>query len=459
MLKTPQIADRSSCAAPHVAALGRHYKWEMLALLCLAYFFHQGDRAIYGIVVSSIQSELNLTSQQVGIVGSALFLTLALVTPVAGYLGDLFNRKWIITGSLIFWSVATSLTGLVTGLPGLIAFRSVATAGGESFYAPAACSLMAAMHRETRALALSIHQGALYVGVMVSGFLGGWIAEQWGWRSAFYLFGAGGIVLGLVFIWRLKEAPRERDGRGREGDTSPMKEAPRGEPAEVGDRVSPREAYGALFRTPTALLATVGFTAIVFVNNAYMIWAPNFLEEKFQLTLTEAGGRSMFYHHIAALFGVLVGGRLSDLMVLSRPQFRLQLQAASILLAAPMLVAMGLADSLAATCAAMAGMGLFRGLCESNTQATLFDVIPPRYRASAVSVMVMIAFVIGSTSSWLLGCCRDQFGRIDGLSYGFAGFSLVYVAGGLAFLAALLWTFRRDRYVEGDATAQNTVTK
>ena len=44
-----------------------------------------------------------------------------------------------------------------------------------------------------------------------------------------------------------------------------------------------------LFRTPTALLATVGFTAIVFVNNAYLVWAPNFLEEKFQLSLTEAG--------------------------------------------------------------------------------------------------------------------------------------------------------------------------
>ncbi len=429
MLKRPQTADCSAPNAPRKAALGRFYKWELLALLCLAYFFHQGDRAIYGVVVSSIKSELNLSGQEVGLVGSALFLTLALVTPIAGYLGDLWNRKWIITGSLIFWSGATALTGVVSGLPGLIAFRSVATAGGESFYAPAACSLMASLHRETRALALSIHQAALYIGVMVSGFLGGWIADQWGWRSAFYLFGGGGIVLGLVFVWRLKEVPR--DGH-----------------APSGTRVSAREAYGVLFRTPTALLATAGFTAIVFVNNAYMIWAPNFLEEKFQLTLTEAGGKSMFYHHIAALVGVLIGGRLSDLMVPTRPQFRLQLQSISILLGVPLVAAVGLATDLATTCAAMAGMGLFRGLCESNTQATLFDVIPPRYRASALSVMVMIAFIIGSTSSWLLGCCRDAFGQVQGLSYGFAGFSLVYLAGGLSFLAAWRWTFHRDRYVE-----------
>ena len=424
----------------------KHYKWELLGLLFLAYFFHQGDRAIFGIVLSSIKADLGLTDQQVGMVGTVLFLTLALMMPIAGYLGDIWSRKWIITGSLVFWSTATMLTGFVSGLPGLIAFRSVATAGGESFYAPAACSLIGALHRETRALAMSIHQASLYLGVMVSGFLGGWIADHWGWRSAFYLFGSGGIALGLVFVWRLKDVPREKGDKsnyqGSKLDLSPF------------SRVAPMEALGVLFRTPTALLATVGFTAIVFVNNAYVVWAPNFLEEKFRLSLAEAGGLSMFYHHLAALIGVLAGGRLSDAMVRSRPQFRLQLQTASILLGAPMLAAMGLAGSLSATCAAMAGLGLFRGLCEANTQATLFDVIAPRYRASALSMMVMLAFLVGSTSSWLLGCSRGLFGQAHGLSYGFAAFSLAYLLGGIAFFIALTRTFHRDRYIEAPTSAQ-----
>lgn len=423
----PAPADTVYAAYGH----HKHYKWELLALLFLAYFFHQGDRAIFGIVLSSIRGELHLTDEQLGMVGSVLFLTLALMMPIAGYLGDIWNRKWIITCSLVFWSSATMFTGAVRGLPGLVAFRSVATAGGESFYAPAACSLLAALHKRTRALALSVHQASLYLGVMVSGFLGGWIADHWGWRAAFYVFGGCGILLGGVFVWRLKEAPRE--------------DVPSGQPSA---RVGPIEALGVLFCTPTALLATCGFTAIVFVNNAYLVWAPNFLEEKFQLSLTEAGWSSMFYHHLAAMIGVLVGGRVSDVMVLRRPQFRLQLQTSSMLLAAPLIAAVGLGGTLAVTCAAMAGMGLFRGLCESNTQATLFDVVPPRYRASAVSMMVMVGFLVGSTSSWLLGNCRTLFGQAHGLSYGFAAFALVYLAGGLAFLAALLFTFHRDRYVE-----------
>jgi sugar phosphate permease len=430
MLNTP-TTDRPTESASPACGHHRHYKWELLGLLFLAYFFHQGDRAIFGIVLSQIRGELHLTDQQMGMVGSVLFLTLALMMPVAGYLGDIWSRKWIITGSLAFWSTATMLTGVVSGLPGLIAFRSVATAGGESFYAPAACSLLAALHKRTRALALSVHQASLYLGVMVSGYLGGTIADHWGWRSAFYVFGACGIVLAGVFVWRLKDAPR--DG---------------GSPTAAPTRIGPVEALGVLFRTPTALLATAGFTAIVFVNNAYLVWAPNFLEEKFHLTLAQAGWQSMSYHHLAAMVGVLVGGRVSDLMVVRRPQFRLQLQSTSILLGAPMILFVGLGSSLAVTCAAMAGMGLFRGLCESNTQATLFDVVAPRYRASAISMMVMIAFLVGSTSSWLLGWCRQAFGQDHGLSYGFAAFSLVYLAGGLAFLAALLFTFHRDRYLE-----------
>ena len=134
------------------------YRWELLTLLCGAFFLHQGDRAIFGVVLSSIQADLRLTDSQLGMVGSALFLTLAFMMPLAGYLGDVCSRKWIITVGVIFWSGATAITGMAEGMIGLIVFRGVATAGGESFYAPAAYPLLATFHQRTRALAMSVHQ-------------------------------------------------------------------------------------------------------------------------------------------------------------------------------------------------------------------------------------------------------------------------------------------------------------
>ncbi|MEI7731135.1 MAG: MFS transporter [Verrucomicrobiota bacterium] len=410
----------------------KHYKWELLALLFCAFFFHQGDRAIFGVVLSAIKTDLQLTDSQLGLVGTVLFAMLAVMMPVAGYLGDVWNKKRIIIGSLMFWSAATMCTGMAGGLMGLILFRSIATAGGESFYAPAAYPLLAEHHTRTRAFALSIHQSSLYIGVMVSGFLGGYIAERWGWRSAFYLFGGGGIVLGMILMWRLQ---------------NPAAAETPGTPAVV-ERETVWQSLGVVFRSPSALLLTTGFTAIVFVNNAYVVWAPVFLQERFGLSLTKAGGYAMFYHHVAALVGILIGGRLSDYMATTRPVFRPQMMCTAMLLGAPIIFYMGQADTLWLACGTMAGFGLFRGLYEANTHAALFEVIAPRHRASAIGITVMLAFLVGSLSPWMLGRFRESFPAGKGLGYGFSTLSAAYVLGGLAVLSAVVFTFNRDRHRE-----------
>ncbi len=411
----------------------KNYKWELLALLSAAFFFHQADRAIFGVVLSSIKSELGLTDSELGLVGTSLFITLAVMVPVAGFLGDRFSRKWIVTCSLLFWSVATTVTGFARGLFSLVAFRSVATGGGESFYAPSAYSLLAAYHKKTRSMALSIHQAALYIGVMSSGFLAGWVAENWGWRSAFYVFGAVGVLLGLVFIVRLRDAP-QTEGRAEE-------EAGAGKPT-FG------EAVRVLVRTPSALLLTVGFCAIVFVNNAYVVWAPAFVQHKFSLTLTQAGGGAMFYHHAAAFAAIMLGGIVTDRLVPSCPTFRLRLQGVALLLGAPMIYWVGVTSQVGMTWVAMAAYGVFRGLFEANTHASLFDVVQSRYRATAVGLMTMTAFLIGSLSPFLIGKLCDAHGKAQGMTIGFTVLAATYVFGAAAIFCSMLFTFRRDRVVE-----------
>lgn len=413
-------------------ALHRYYKWELLALLCLAFFFHQGDRAIYGVVISGIQKDLALTAQQLGWVGFVLFFTMALMMPLAGIVGDKFKKNWIITCGLIFWSAATLFTGCVSGILGLILLRSVATAGGEAFYSPAAYPLLAKFHQRTRALALSLHQGALYVGVMTSGFLGGWIAEHFGWRAAFYVFGGCGILLGLVFVFRLKDSPEPASADAGKAPAAP----------------SLLEALGVVFRVPSALMVAIGLTAIVFVNNGFIVWGPEFLREKQQgLSLTFAGGYSMFWHHLPAMIGITIAGPLSDRWALRRPTARLELQAVAMALGVPSIVLMAMAPNLTIACLGLAAFGLFRGIYESNTHAAMFQVVTPRYRASAVAISVMIAFLIGSAAPPFLGICKD-LNKLHGLSYGFAAMALAYLVGAVAIAAARFVFFHRDHITE-----------
>lgn len=61
----------------------RGYKWVVLALLSGAFFFHQADRARFGLLTIPIQEDLGLADLQIGWVNTALFCTLAVTTPFA----------------------------------------------------------------------------------------------------------------------------------------------------------------------------------------------------------------------------------------------------------------------------------------------------------------------------------------------------------------------------------------
>lgn len=407
-------------------------KWLMLALLSCAFFFHQADRALFGLLTIPIQDELHLTDLQIGWVNMALFVTLAVTTPFAGILGDRFSRKWIITFSLLFWSLMTACTGFVGGICGLIFFRSVATGGGEAFYSPSAFALLAAHHKETRSVAFSIHQSALYVGLMFSGALVAWALHLLGgWRPVFFVFGGLGFLLGIVFCFTLK------DGTGkmmrRDGEMA---------------RGSLKNAVKAFFLNPAALCAMGGYLAVVFVNNAYMCWAPKFMARKFEnLSVGAAGFGTMFWHHVAALAAILFGGLVADRLVRKNPKGRPLMQALALALGAPMLVWFGFSPTVAAAWIAVASYGVFRGLTEVNTHPSLFDVVEPQYRSTAEGLMNLVVFLVGSTAPLMMGALSDRYG-VRGFEAGFAALGAVYVFGGLAMLVSVRFFFNRHRVEE-----------
>ena len=408
------------------------YKWIMLALLACAFFFHQADRVLFGLLTIPIQDELHLTDVQIGIVNTSLFCTLAVTTPLAGFLGDRFSRKWIITASLLFWSLMTACTGLVGGLCGLVFFRSIATGGGESFYVPSAFALIAAHHKETRSVALSIHQSALYCGLMFSGALVAWALHLFGgWRPVFFTFGGLGFLLGVAFVWALKDGCNGQDAR------SSGKRA--GRPFA--------QSLRAYFCNPSALLATGGFVAAVFANNAYLSWAPKFVARKFGLSVGAAGNGTMLYHHLAAFAAIMLGAIVTDALVKRRPRFRLGLQAVALVLGAPMLVLIGFSSALVGVWISVAAYGVFRGLFEVNAHASLFDVVPPEHRSTAEGLMTMIAFLIGSLSPLMIGMLSDRYG-MRGFEVGFAVLGGCYAVGAAMIAASFFFTFSKNRIAE-----------
>ena len=136
----------------------KFYKWEVLALLWVAFFLNQADRQVFNVVLPLIKEDMHLTDTEIGFIATIFNLVFALLVPISGYLGDRFSKKAMIVFSIVLWSAATMLTGLSTGVLMFILFRSFATGMGEAMFGPANYTTIADYHKETRAVAMSIHQ-------------------------------------------------------------------------------------------------------------------------------------------------------------------------------------------------------------------------------------------------------------------------------------------------------------
>ncbi len=394
------------------------YKWEVLALLWIAYFLNQADRQVFNVVLPLLKTDLQLTDLQIGTIATAFNLVYALLVPLAGYIGDIFSKKWIVTISILFWSIATMFTGLANGMLMLIVMRSLATGGGEAFFGPANYTLLANYHKDTRAFAMSIHQTAYYIGIILSGYIAGYIGEHYGWRNAFYIFGAAGVIHGLVLIFRLKDQ----------------------DSVHTHEKIRFTEAVKVLFRTPTAVCLTIGFSGLIFVLTGYLTWTPTYLYEKFNMNLSLAGFHSMFYTHLFAFIGIIIAGRYSDKLALKNRRNRMLMQGIGLLIAVPFIILMGNSDALFLIYIGFAGFGFTRAFFDANTYAVLYDVIPLKYQSSASGIMLMTGFGVGALAPVALGYLKP----LIGLSLGISLLSGVWLICGFLLLIAGRFYFEKD---------------
>jgi MFS family permease len=397
------------------------YKWEVLGLLWIAFFLNQADRQVFNVVLPLLKADLHLSDIQIGSIATAFNLVYALLVPVAGYVGDIFSKKWIVTISILFWSITTMFTGLSNGVLMLVLMRSISTGGGEAFFGPSNYTLLANYHQKTRAFAMSIHQTSYYIGIILSGYVAGYIGEHYGWRNAFYVFGAVGVLHGIVMIFRLKDKSNF-------------------EPVKKQETVKFTEAIKVIFKTPTAVLLTIGFSGLIFVLTGYLTWTPTYLYEKFNMSLSLAGFHSMFYTHLFAFFGIIVAGKYSDKLAGKDPSLRLLMQGTGMLVAVPFIILMGNSNALFLIYIGLAGFGFCRAFFDANTWAVLYDVIPPKYQSSASGIMLMTGFGVGSMAPIVLGYLKPMIG----LSLGISLLSVIWVVCGVLLLIAYKFYFKKD---------------
>ncbi|MEO8125630.1 MAG: MFS transporter [Bryobacteraceae bacterium] len=399
-----------SALASNTSVTNLGNKWVLVALLWFVCFFNYADRQAIFSVFPLLKAEMGLSDIQLGVVGAAFMWVYAAIGPIAGMVGDRVQRKTLIVGGLVFWSLITICTALSTNYLQLVLFRAL-EGFGEAFYFPASMSMISAYHSpDTRSRAMSMHQSSVYAGTIAGGTFAGVLGQHYGWRSGFYVFGGLGVLLGLVLLTVLKE------------------------PARPVSLERNKASIRGLFDNPMVAVLMAVFAGANFVAMIFLTWLPSFLFTKFHMSLSLSGFSSTAYLQVASVLGVLSGGVLADKLSRKYKGGRMMTQALGLFCGVPFIFLTGWTLSVPVLIFAMTGFGYFKGLYDANIFASLHDVVRPEQRATAVGVMNSIGYLGGGIAPVAIAAAAGRYGMSASISAN----SLVYLGVAL-LLAAGIW--------------------
>jgi MFS family permease len=240
----------------------------------------------------------------------------------------------------LVWSLVTWLTTYAKSFSVLLVTRAVMGVS-EACYQPASNALITDYHPgPTRSTATGINVSGVIIGSALGGF-GGLLADAYGWRAPFSIFGLVGITYSAVLLVLL------RDVRGPKAGTAPE------------DGLAPESIWKAarcLFGNFGFILAVVYWGLGGIMAWSIIGWMPTYMQEHFHLTQGKAGIVSTACTQASAFLGVLVGGPWADRWSLSNPRARMLVTSIGMGLAAPGVI---LATHPSIFVAAMAGLAIF----------------------------------------------------------------------------------------------------
>ena len=360
----------------------------LLAALLVMYSFNFVDRQIIGILAGPIKADLDLSDQQLGLLGGlafALFYT-GLGIPVA-LLADRRGRSGVIAVSLALWSGFTALCGLAGNFWQLFLCRLGVGVGAAGGVAPSYALIADSFPPERRARALAIFSLGIPLGSAAGVLFGGLVAASFGWRSAFVTVGLAGLAFAPIFRWLVRDPPRAEGASA----APPVREVAR---TLAGKSSFWLLAFGAAFSS--------------MLGYGVAFWLPQLLQRSFGLGLVAT---SQFYGAIlliGGVAGVLLGGWLGDRAGTRDKAGYARLPATAFLAAVPLYAvaiyggSATIAFPLFVVCQALAYIWL------GPVIAAVQHLVPQPMRATASAVFLFVNNLIGiGLGTWVLGALSD----------------------------------------------------
>lgn len=439
------VEERVEAAAelPQHAAVTRGYSLYVLGILGIVTVFDYYDRSLISILIEPIEHGLHLDDAQIGLLsGVAFAFAYGLCGIPLARLADRYGRVRILTAGVSVWSVMTVATSRALGFVTMALARS-GVALGEAGAFPSIQALVSdyfPLRRRGTALSVIGVCGGIGLTFALAG--GGMLNDWVGWRGAFLLSGAPGLVL-AVLLWLTVREPM-RGGLAAAGQGN-------------SDSVTLKSSFRVLVGRRSFVHLCVGLAFVCIGAYAQSTWTPAFLMRTYHFSTGQVGAYYSAAVGPGTLVSIFLGGVLND-WFLRRQRYAAPLWilvAAFALMVPPAIVtyltrdfglAMGL--TLATT--------LLAGIWVAPMYAVVQSLAGPQLRALAAAVASVITSVIGlSAGPYVAGLMSDLLAPRYGtrsLGISLCLLNATYVIGIVHFLLAIRTVKADVAEAEGLAT-------
>jgi MFS family permease len=351
-------------------------------------FLNYMDRYVAAVAAPLIQKEFGLSNTEVGFLASAFLLVYAVAAVPFGYWADRGVRRTVVGIGVAIWSIATLFTGFARNFFQLFLSRAVLGIGEASYY-PAGTSLLSDYFpKEQRARVMSIWGVGSTLGIAIGFAGGGYIADKFGWRNAFFFAAVPGILFALLAFGLREPLRGSVEQRG---------------PALRQTRDANLRTFLNLMRIPTLRATILSQTALYFVLASNAFWLPTLLVRRFNLSVSQAGLFAGIVLVLGGLIGTLAGGWIADRLAKKNPAAYLQVGIVGFLIGAVFIVISLVAPLnigpvpifvpafLITVTALYLNAGPFTAVAQ--------NVVTPALRASSVTMLLFVSHVFGDSHS------------------------------------------------------------
>jgi MFS family permease len=393
--------------------------WAFYVLILLSFgsLLSYYDRYLMAILVQGIKAELRITDGQVGLLTGLGFAAVyaLLGIPIARY-SDGGRRVGVLAVSLAIWSLMSAACGFASNFSTMLLAR-LGVAVGEAGGVPTTHALVSEYFPQRwRGTALSAIVVVSGVGYVAASFVGGWLADRFGWRAAFWIGAAPGPLLAVLLMTTVREP-------------SP----PVAAPAQGW-----MSALRILLSRRAFVLLCIGFAICSIPLYASLAWAPAFLMRTYLITAGRVGATYGVFTGLSTIAALLIGGVLSDVLSRRDSRWGLWLMAIAYALALPFNVAFLFTKDLPSAVVFSIPMTMTAMIGGSTMYAQVQSLAGPKLRATAAAVFLLIVNLVGAgLGPSLVGVLSDLFKASAGSQS--LQFALVVISPAYLVGALILW--------------------